>query len=205
MASVVINKSRSSKRVTQCFATYHAVSEMTFMTRCYFSKTLPWLGLVFLVCIITYPKQHWPFLGYRKLLLSKRSFLSGLGCHMRLHWFARVLGSLISPSELFHCPFLVSAESVMCPPFALPGRPDNPMVQHTAFLLQSILEFAAFDPHFSEERGISWPTLYHSLLNLDNYFSFLGPLTLFLRKDCLRSYPLTSYIVHVNVPSFLQL
>lgn len=77
---MVINKVRLSKRVTQCFATYRAVSEMIFMTRCYFSKTLHWLGLLFLVYIITHPKQHWPILGYRKLFLSSRSFLSGLGC-----------------------------------------------------------------------------------------------------------------------------
>lgn len=85
-----------------------------------------WLGLVFLVYIITHPKQHWPFLGYRKFFLSSRSFLSGLGCHMRLHWFARVPGSLISPSELFHCAFLVSAEAVMCPAICSPRQAGQP-------------------------------------------------------------------------------
>lgn len=114
-----------------------------------------WLGLVFLVYIITHPKQHWPFLGYRKLFLSSRSFLSGLGCHMRLHWLLESQDPSF-PLRNFSTVHSWCQLRLSCAqPFALPGRPDNPTVQHAAFLLQSILEFAAFDPHFSEERGIS--------------------------------------------------
>lgn len=100
------------------FCYLHAVSEMIFMTRCYFSKTLHWLELLFLVYIITHPKQHWPFLWYRKLFLSSRSFV-----RPGLYWFASVPGSLISTAELFHCVVcLVSVEAVMCPAICSPRQ-----------------------------------------------------------------------------------